>query len=77
MGCGLFAFGIEKKNNFFYEIIKEFYKITNVPLILNTSFNINGEPIVLTPDDALTTFYNSGLKYLFCNLLRLDLNSFS
>lgn len=64
----------KKKNNFFYEIIKEFYKITNVPLILNTSFNINGEPIVLTPDDALTTFYNSGLKYLFLDKYLIEKN---
>ena len=33
-------------------------------VVLNTSFNINGEPIVLSPDDALTTFFNSGLLHL-------------
>ncbi len=51
-------------NPFFYSVISEFEKRTGYPVVLNTSFNINGEPIVLTPDDALSTFYNSGLKHL-------------
>ena len=33
-------------------------------MLLNTSFNLNGEPIVCTPNDALTTFFNSGLRLL-------------
>ena len=55
----------QEHNEMFYKIIKEFEKITDIPLILNTSFNINGEPIVLSPDDALNTFFNSGLEHLF------------
>lgn len=51
-------------NPHFYEIIDRFGKISSFPVVLNTSFNINGEPIVLTPDDALTTFFNSGLDVL-------------
>ena len=49
----------------FCKIVIEFEKITGLPFVLNTSFNINGEPIVCTPDDALSTFYNSGLEHLF------------
>ena len=49
----------------FSEIISEFEKITGLPFVLNTSFNINGEPIVRTADDALNTFFNSGLEHLF------------
>ena len=49
----------------YYNIISEFEKITGVPIVLNTSFNINGEPVVLTPDDALNTLFNSGLEHLF------------
>ena len=45
----------------------EFEKITDIPVVLNTSFNINGEPIVLSPDDALNTFFNSGLEILMLN----------
>jgi len=54
----------EKTNPFYYEIIYEFYKKTNVPALLNTSFNLKGEPIVCTPFDAIRTFYTSGLDYL-------------
>ena len=54
----------KEHNKEFYNIINEFEKITDFPIVLNTSFNINGEPIVLSPDDALNTFYNSGLRYL-------------
>ena len=34
---------------------------------MNTSFNVSGEPIVLTPADAINTFYKSGLKVLIIN----------
>jgi carbamoyltransferase len=49
----------------YHNIITEFEKITGIPIVLNTSFNINGEPIALTPDDALNTLFNSGLEHLF------------
>ena len=54
----------KEHNEQFYRIIEEFEKLSNFPVIINTSFNINGDPIVLSPDDALNTFYNSGLEYL-------------
>jgi len=54
----------EKHNLSFYQIIKEFESLTGFPIVLNTSFNIAGEPVVLSPDDALTTFYNSGLEFV-------------
>jgi carbamoyltransferase len=57
----------KEHNKHFHEIISEFENITGLPVVLNTSFNINGEPIVLSPDDALNTFYNSGLEYLIMN----------
>lgn len=40
----------------FHGLIEEFYKITNVPVVLNTSFNVKGEPIVETPEDAIKCF---------------------
>ncbi|MCC5943280.1 MAG: hypothetical protein JJU37_17180 [Balneolaceae bacterium] len=49
----------------FCKIINEFESLTELPFVLNTSFNINGEPIVANTDDALNTFYNSGLEHLF------------
>lgn len=48
-----------------HRILTEFGRRSGIPIVLNTSFNINGEPIVLSPDDALNTFFNSGLEYLF------------
>jgi len=52
------------ENPYFHRVISEFGAATGFPMVLNTSFNINGEPIVLSPDDALTTFFNSGLRCL-------------
>jgi len=48
----------------FYELISEFHKLTGVPMVLNTSFNVRGEPIVCTPADALNCFYATGIDNL-------------
>ena len=48
----------------FYDLISAFYKITDVPVLLNTSFNLNGEPITMSPTDAIRTFYTCGLDIL-------------
>jgi len=63
-GSGRLQTVTKQDNRIFYQIIQEFEKLTGYPIILNTSFNINGEPIVMSPDDALNTFYNSGLEHL-------------
>lgn len=47
-----------------YSLIKEFQKLTDVPVILNTSFNDSGEPIVETPEDAVRTFKSTNLDSL-------------
>jgi predicted NodU family carbamoyl transferase len=54
----------KEHNERFYNIISEVGKISGFPIVLNTSFNINGEPIVQSADDALNTFFNSGLTHL-------------
>ncbi|MCM2284770.1 MAG: hypothetical protein NDI81_08320 [Desulfobacula sp.] len=51
-------------NPLFHGLISEFEKITGIPLILNTSFNIQGEPVVCSPADAVRTFYTCGLNTL-------------
>lgn len=51
-------------NNDYYNMIKEFKKLTGVGAVLNTSFNLHGEPNVETPEDAIHTIKNSGLLYL-------------
>jgi carbamoyltransferase len=48
----------------YWGLINEFGRITGVPVVLNTSFNLRGEPIVCTPQDALRTFFTSGLDFL-------------
>ncbi len=51
-------------NDKFYELIKTFYKITGVPILLNTSFNEN-EPIVMRPDEALDCLIRTDMDALF------------
>ena len=63
---------VKKENNkYYYELINSFYKLTNVPILFNTSFNLAGEPLVETLDDALNTLLNSELKYLYLPELEL------
>ncbi len=47
-----------------HTLIKEFSKTSNIPMIVNTSFNLKDEPIVCTPEDALNCFFNCGLDVL-------------
>lgn len=51
----------------FHKLINEFYKLTNVPALLNTSFNLHGNPVVHDLKDAIKTFDNCELKYLLIN----------
>ncbi len=54
----------ERANPKYYRLIREFEKIQGVPVVLNTSFNIRGEPIVCTPKDALRCFFTTGIDVL-------------
>ena len=51
-------------NERFYEVVSEFEELTGTPVILNTSFNISGQPIVESPEQAIRTFYSTGLDAL-------------
>lgn len=53
-----------KQNKLFYKLLKQFYNLTGCPLIVNTSFNIRGEPIVLEPEDAYNCFMGTEMDYL-------------
>jgi carbamoyltransferase len=48
----------------YYRLIQRFGEATGVPVILNTSFNLRGEPIVNTPEEAYSTFRRSGMDVL-------------
>jgi carbamoyltransferase len=51
-------------NPFFYDVIKAFDQLTGCPVIINTSFNVRGEPIVATPQDAYRCFMSTNMDYL-------------
>lgn len=51
-------------NELYYELIRKYKRDTGIPVILNTSFNLKGQPIVETPRDALMTFFGCGLDAL-------------
>jgi carbamoyltransferase len=56
---------VQKETNpIFHQLIKSFGEATGVPVLMNTSFNVRGEPIVNSPQDALKTFANSGIDSL-------------
>src|SRR6266536_6162554 len=54
----------QDENERLYRLLKEFDAITGVPVLLNTSLNVKGEPIVETPGDALACFLATGIDYL-------------
>jgi len=56
----------------FYDLIKAFYKKTNCPIVINTSFNVRGEPIVCTPKDAYRCFMRTNMDYLVMGKFVLD-----
>jgi carbamoyltransferase len=63
-GTGRVQTVVRETNEKFYELIQQFAGLTGVPVLLNTSFNVRGEPIVCTPQDAVNCFLKTGLDYL-------------
>lgn len=55
---------VTKADGRYFRLIEEFYKITGIPVVLNTSFNLKGEPIVETPEHAVSDFLKTSLDYL-------------
>ena len=67
---------VEKKINFkFYKLIEAFYKITGCPILINTSFNVRGEPIVNSPLDAIKCFFNTNMDLLIIENFVIDKNN--
>lgn len=54
----------KNQNHYFYRLITSFYEKTGCPILLNTSFNVRGEPIVENPENALDCFISTDLDYL-------------
>jgi len=64
---------VTRENNYrYYDLIAKFKDITGCPVILNTSFNVRGEPIVNTPTDAFNCFMGTELDYLVIGDCMLD-----
>ena len=64
----------EAWNPLYYGLVKKFAEKTGVPLLLNTSFNLKGEPIVNSPQNAYNTFMNSGLDLLVLGSFVIEKN---
>ena len=62
----------EKQHPLYYALLKEFKKITGVPVLVNTSFNTRGEPIVCSPRDAVECFWTSPFDALIINSFILE-----
>lgn len=59
-------------NPLYYDTINEFFKKTGCPVIINTSFNVRGEPLVCTPEEALSCFMRTEMDYLVMGSYLLD-----
>ena len=59
-------------NPIYYDLINEYYKLTGVPAIINTSFNVRGEPIVCIPEEAYKCFMRTNMDYLLMGNFLLD-----
>ena len=57
----------KETNPIFYKLIEEFERVTKYPILVNTSFNVRGEPIVCTATDAFNCFMGTDLDILVCN----------
>ena len=55
----------EEQNEHYYKLINAFEKITDVPILFNTSFNLGGDPLVETIEDALDTLNRSDIEYMY------------
>jgi carbamoyltransferase len=64
----------QKNNKPYYDLISKFKEITGCPVIVNTSFNVRGEPIVNTPTDAFNCFMGTELDYLVIGNCILEKN---
>jgi carbamoyltransferase len=56
----------------YYRMIKQFAEKSGCPVIINTSFNVRGEPIVATPEDAYTCFMRTNMDYLLVGNFLLE-----
>ena len=63
-GNGRLQSEYKEVNPLYYDLINEFYKLTDIPVIINTSMNVMGEPIVNTPEHAHNMILKTDMDYL-------------
>ena len=63
-GTGRLQTVSKDSNPLYYELINQFYKVTGIPVIINTSMNVMGEPIVNTPEQAYSMIIKTDMDYL-------------
>jgi len=63
-GTGRLQTVSRKNNTLYYDLINEFYKLTGIPVIINTSMNVKGEPIVNTPQQAFDMLLKTDMDYI-------------
>jgi carbamoyltransferase len=64
---------VDKRDNpVYHRMVERFYEKTGCPVIINTSFNVRGEPIVCTPQEAYTCFMRTEMDYLVLGSFLLD-----
>jgi carbamoyltransferase len=61
-----------EENPLYYELLCAFERLTGCPVLVNTSFNVRGEPIVCTPEQAYTCFMRTEMDYLVLGDFILD-----
>jgi len=67
----------KEHNGIYYDLIVEFEKITGTPVLINTSFNVRGEPIVCTPENAYRCFAGTGIDVLVMDRFVIRKNGIS
>ncbi len=65
----------KSRNDLFYLLIKEFYNLSKCPILINTSFNVRGEPVVCTPEDAFNCFIHTGMDVIVLGNFKVDKDS--
>lgn len=71
-GTGRLQTVLRELNEEYYSLIQQFHAMSGVPIVLNTSFNVNGEPIVETPSDAIRCFLSSDFDVLFIHSYKIE-----
>lgn len=62
----------QEDNQLYYDLLNQFYKDYGCPMVINTSFNVRGEPIVCTPEDAYKCFMRTNMDYLAMGPFLID-----